>query len=38
VYGYQPGWGLPAERDRREIAALMAGTAPQGGSAPPAVD
>jgi glutamate synthase domain-containing protein 2 len=35
VYGYEPGWGLPADRDRREIATLMTGTAPQGGSAPP---
>ena len=26
VYGYDPGWGLPAEADRREIRALMAGS------------
>jgi glutamate synthase domain-containing protein 2 len=35
IYDYEPGWGLPSEEDRRELAALMAGTAPQGGSAPP---
>jgi glutamate synthase (ferredoxin) len=23
VYGYQPGWGLPAERDREELVRLM---------------
>jgi glutamate synthase domain-containing protein 2 len=34
VYGYEPGWGLPSEVDRREIVALMMGEAPQGGSAP----
>ncbi len=36
IYDYEPGWGMPSERDRQQIAALMAGTAPQGGSAPPA--
>jgi glutamate synthase domain-containing protein 2 len=35
VYGYRPGWGLPAEADRAEIRRLMAAGAPQGGSAPP---
>jgi glutamate synthase domain-containing protein 2 len=35
VYGYEPGWGMPSESDQEDIAALMAGTAPQGGSAPP---
>ena len=34
VYGYDPAWGYPSEADRKEIVALMAGTAPQGGSAP----
>ena len=29
------GWGLPSAADRAEIARLMAGEAPQGGSAPP---
>src|SRR3954447_817026 len=33
VYGYDPAWGYPSEADRTEIVALMAGTAPQGGSA-----
>jgi hypothetical protein len=36
VYAYERGWDLPAGPDRRDIAALMAGSAPQGGSAPPA--
>jgi hypothetical protein len=35
VYGYRPGWGLPAEADRAELRRIMAPTAPQGGSAPP---
>lgn len=35
VYDYDRDWGLPAESDRKEIAALMAGAASQGGSAPP---
>jgi glutamate synthase domain-containing protein 2 len=35
VYGYEPGWGLPSEDDRKEIIAIMAGEATQGGSAPP---
>ena len=35
VYGYEPGWGLPSERDRKDIVAIMAGEAVQGGSAPP---
>ena len=35
VFGYQPGWGLPSPADRDELARLMAGTVPQGGSAPP---
>ena len=26
VYGYEPGWGYPGERDRRRIAAIMAAT------------
>jgi len=34
VYGYEPGWGLPSERDREAISALMTATAPEGGSAP----
>ena len=34
VYRYEPGWGLPSDRDRDAIAALMAATAPEGGSAP----
>jgi hypothetical protein len=35
VYGYEPGWGLPSAADQAEIARLMTGEAPQGGSAPP---
>jgi glutamate synthase domain-containing protein 2 len=35
VYGYEPGWGLPSAEDRAEIVAIMTGSAPQGGSAPP---
>jgi|tagenome__1003787_1003787.scaffolds.fasta_scaffold20979083_3 glutamate synthase domain-containing protein 2 len=35
VYGYEPGWGLPSPADREEIIAIMTGSAPQGGSAPP---
>jgi glutamate synthase domain-containing protein 2 len=35
VYGYERGWGLPSENDRKEIIAIMAGEATQGGSAPP---
>jgi hypothetical protein len=35
VYGYEPGWGLPSEDDRKAIIAIMAGEATQGGSAPP---
>ena len=35
VYGYEPGWGLPGAADRVEIAAIMTGSAPQGGSATP---
>jgi glutamate synthase domain-containing protein 2 len=38
VYGYEPGWGLPSAADRREIVAIMAGEAVQGGSAPPSPD
>ncbi|MGY1741846.1 MULTISPECIES: FMN-binding glutamate synthase family protein [unclassified Blastococcus] len=38
VYGYAPGWGLPSAADRAEIARLMRGAAPQGGSAPASVD
>jgi hypothetical protein len=34
VYGYDPAWGYPSEADRKTIVALMARTAPQGGSAP----
>jgi glutamate synthase domain-containing protein 2 len=34
VYGYEPGWGLPSAADRAEIARIMRGEAPQGGSAP----
>jgi glutamate synthase (ferredoxin) len=26
VYGYEPGWGYPSERDRAAIAAIMAAT------------
>jgi glutamate synthase domain-containing protein 2 len=35
VYGYRPGWGMPSEADRTEIARIMTAEAPQGGSAPP---
>ena len=35
VYGYQPGWGLPSAADRADIMAIMTGSAPQGGTAPP---
>ncbi|MEU8298673.1 FMN-binding glutamate synthase family protein [Micromonospora sp. NPDC048909] len=35
MYGYRPEWGLPSPADRAEIVRLMAGEAPQGGSAPP---
>ncbi len=35
VYGYDPGWGLPSPADRSEIARIMLGKAPQGGSALP---
>jgi hypothetical protein len=35
VYGYQPDWGLPSERDRAEIVRIMTAGAPQGASAPP---
>jgi glutamate synthase domain-containing protein 2 len=35
VYDYRPGWGLPSEADQAELRRLMAGGAPQGGSAPP---
>jgi glutamate synthase domain-containing protein 2 len=35
VYGYEPGWGLPSAADRADIVAVMTGSAPQGGSAPP---
>jgi glutamate synthase domain-containing protein 2 len=35
VYGYQPGMGLPSERDREEIIRMMTCTGPQGGSAAP---
>jgi glutamate synthase domain-containing protein 2 len=38
VYGYEPGWGLPSEADRKQIIAIMAGEAAQGGSAPPSPD
>ncbi|MGK5173552.1 FMN-binding glutamate synthase family protein [Geodermatophilus sp. CPCC 205761] len=38
VYGYQPDWGLPSAADRAEIIRLMAGDAPQGGSAPASPD
>ena len=34
TYGYEPGWGLPSENDRRQLVELMTATAPQGGSAP----
>jgi glutamate synthase domain-containing protein 2 len=34
VYGYHPAWGHASEDDRKTIVALMARTAPQGGSAP----
>ena len=34
VYDYEPGWGLPSAADREEIARLMAGDSPGGGSAP----
>ncbi|WP_434739881.1 glutamate synthase-related protein [Micromonospora sp. SH-82] len=35
VYGYRPEWGMPSAADQDEIVRLMAGTAPQGGSAEP---
>ena len=35
VYDYREGWGLPSAADRDDIAAIMTGSAPQGGSAPP---
>jgi glutamate synthase domain-containing protein 2 len=38
VYGYEPGWGLPSAADRAEIARIMQGEAPQGGSAGPSPD
>jgi len=38
VYGYEPGWGLPSEADRKQIIAIMAGEAAQGGSATPSPD
>jgi glutamate synthase domain-containing protein 2 len=34
VYGYTPGWGLPAAADRATIIDLMTATEPQGGAAP----
>ena len=34
VYGYEPEWGMPSDDDQREVAALMADTAPQSRSAP----
>ena len=34
VFGYQPGWGLPSQREIDELAQVMLETAPQGGSAP----
>jgi glutamate synthase domain-containing protein 2 len=34
VYDYDPAWGLPSEPDRREIAALVTGSAAHGGAAP----
>jgi glutamate synthase domain-containing protein 2 len=38
VYEYAPDWGLPSAADRAEIARIMAGEAPQGGTAPPSPD
>jgi hypothetical protein len=38
VYGYEPGWGVPSAADRAEIARIMAGESPQGGTAPPSAD
>jgi glutamate synthase domain-containing protein 2 len=38
VYGYEEEWGLPSAPDRAEIARIMLGEAPQGGSAPPSDD
>jgi glutamate synthase domain-containing protein 2 len=38
VYGYESGWGLPSAADQAEVVRLMAGEAPQGGSAPPSPD
>ena len=36
LFGYQPGWGLPSQRDQDEIVRLMTETEqPQGASAPP---
>ncbi len=34
LYSYQPGWGLPSERDQKEIQRLMSATAPKAGAAP----
>jgi glutamate synthase domain-containing protein 2 len=38
VYDYDRAWGLPSAADRAEIARIMAGESPQGGSAPPSPD
>jgi glutamate synthase domain-containing protein 2 len=38
VYEYAPDWGLPSAADRAEIARIMVGEAPQGGTAPPSPD
>jgi len=35
IYGDEPGWGFPSAADRADLVELMAGTAPQGGSARP---
>ena len=35
VYGYAPEWGMPSAADQAQIARLMRGEAPQGGSATP---
>jgi hypothetical protein len=38
VYGYEEGWGLPSESDHQELIRIMAGRAPQGGTAPASPD
>ncbi|HET7398835.1 MAG TPA: FMN-binding glutamate synthase family protein [Intrasporangium sp.] len=35
VVGYRPEWGMPSKADLDELLALLAGSQPHGGSAPP---